>query len=92
MTKKTDWLEYIKNSYDWQEVFKPAYSTPNKNVSPSPILGEGVDLSPFSMDDIEKVYFISDGFNDEDDWVAVMKLFDGRYARITAGCDYTGWG
>ena len=46
----------------------------------------GVDLAL-----IERVLWSSQGQNDEKDWVAVVKLTDGRYGYVESGCDYTGW-
>jgi hypothetical protein len=46
----------------------------------------------FSMEDIQDVLGQSDGENDERDWLMIGKLKDGRYFKLKAGCDYTGWG
>jgi hypothetical protein len=45
----------------------------------------------FSWGDICRVVASDDGENDEAPWVAVFELHDGRFARLSAGCDYTGW-
>jgi hypothetical protein len=31
------------------------------------------------------------GENDGESWVCVVRLDDGRYGFLEAGCDYTGW-
>jgi len=31
------------------------------------------------------------GHNDEDAWIWVFKMKDGKYAMLTGSCDYTGW-
>jgi hypothetical protein len=49
-------------------------------------------VEPFSIDDVAEIIAISDGQNDEEDWVGAFRLSDGRYAFISAWCDYTGWG
>ena len=46
----------------------------------------------FTFNDIQDVLGMSDGENDEQDWLLIGKLKDGRYFRLKAGCDYTGWG
>jgi hypothetical protein len=46
----------------------------------------------FTLDDVAEVLGSVDGYNDGANWVAVMRLADGRYAYLTAWCDYTGWG
>jgi hypothetical protein len=72
------------NNYDWEEVFKYAH--------PRAILDEKISTDSFGREDISYVYAIDDGDNDGPDWIALMKLQDGRFAFIAAGCDYTGWG
>ena len=32
-----------------------------------------------------------DGENDGDEWIAVFRLKDGKFAYLEAGCDFTGW-
>lgn len=44
------------------------------------------------MDDIETVIGYDDGENDGAEWIGFFKLKDGRFAFVSAGCDYTGWG
>lgn len=76
----------VLNDYDWEQVFK--YCT-------SPTYERGcaeVDTSGFTRDDVTKVHALVAGDNDGPDWVAVMELSDGRFAYVSAGCDYTGWG
>lgn len=45
----------------------------------------------FCKEDIAEVIAADGGCNDGDNWVAIFKLHDGRYAYLSAGCDYTGW-
>jgi hypothetical protein len=45
----------------------------------------------FTIDDVEEVIASANGEHDGDSWIAVFKLKDGKYAGLTAGCDYTGW-
>jgi hypothetical protein len=46
----------------------------------------------FTREDVAETLASQPGENDGRNWVAVMRLFDGRLAWLSAGCDYTGWG
>lgn len=64
------------------------YNEPHVNV----VLGSiAVESEPFTRDDILDLIACEAGENDGPEWVAVMRLKDGRYAFLEAGCDYTGW-
>lgn len=52
---------------------------------------EAVGFAPFDMEQIEDVIAEDCGANDEESWVAVVKLTDGRFGYVDAWCDYTGW-
>lgn len=54
--------------------------------------GFGVAGEPELIKNVVEVIAAVDGDNDGDDWVAIGRLDDGRYFKIFAGCDYTGWG
>ena len=69
---------------DWEEVFK--YATPDS------VVGESVDTTPFSRDDVVQILHSEEGENDGPDWIVAGILQDGRYFVLRAGCDYTGWG
>lgn len=47
---------------------------------------------PYSMEDVEGQVISREGENDGADWFAILKMKDGKYLSISAGCDYTGWG
>lgn len=50
------------------------------------------DIDPFTPMDIAEVIAADEGENEGPDWVAVVRLKDGRYACVEAWCDYnTGW-
>lgn len=87
------------DNYDWQAVF--AYA----GVEPEDVRGcvDGTpnvsaqmewsgDVSGFTRDDVVEIIAMSDGDNDGPDWIGFFRLRDGRYAFVSAGCDYTGWG
>jgi len=74
------------DTYDWQEVFKYAKGL-------STIAGDAeCSTVPFDREDVESLYALEEGQNDEADWLALGKLKDGRFFFARAGCDYTGWG
>jgi hypothetical protein len=41
--------------------------------------------------DIAETLYAYEGTNDEDAWLAVVRMVDGHFAFIEASCDYTGW-
>lgn len=45
----------------------------------------------FTREDVAEVIHQHNGENDEEPWVAVFRLKDGRFAGLSAWCDYTGW-
>lgn len=45
----------------------------------------------FTIDDVAMVYAKAEGSNDGDPWITVVLLNDGRWAWLTAWCDYEGW-
>lgn len=49
------------------------------------------DVAPFAISDVAEVIAVADGENDGENWLGVFRLRDGRFAFVTAGCDYTGW-
>lgn len=71
------------DTYDWEEAFK--YADPERCI------GSKVSEAPFTREDVEEVIALSEGENDEADWLGLFLLKDGRYAFLTAWCDYTGW-
>lgn len=72
------------NDYDWEEVFKYADGTP--------VLDSLATKGPFTREDVVLIVACVDGENDGDAWVCAGRLRDGRWFRISASCDYTGWG
>ena len=64
------------------------YNDPHVSV----VLGAiAVEPDPFTRDDIADLLACEAGKNDGPAWIAVMRLKDGRFAFLEAGCDYTGW-
>lgn len=63
---------------DWRQAFHEAQHG---------TYGSGESL----LDDVEEVVAAVAGENDGPDWIALVRLKDGRFAKVFAGCDYTGW-
>jgi hypothetical protein len=76
------------SGYDWKETFKYC----NGGYIGTICGDEDVSIKSFTREDVAEIIAISDGQNDGDSWVAIFKLLDGRYAFVSARCDYTGWG
>lgn len=79
--------EQVANWGDKYAQYSSRYNEPKVNA----VLGCSVTTEPFTRDDIAELIACADGENDGPDWIAVMRLKDGRFAFLTAGCDYTGW-
>lgn len=83
------------NDYDWEQVF--GYATPTiceakHNHGPEATITSTVSVAGFTREDVQTIIGIEDGANEGPNWVGLFQLKDGRFAFITAGCDYTGWG
>lgn len=71
------------DGYDWEEAFRYADGRP--------VLGTTAAPGYFSREDVAEVIALSEGENEGPDWLAVVRLHDGRFGFLSAGCDYTGW-
>lgn len=83
--------------FDWEYVFRFADGTADNypgepDVRTTELAEKDTDTSPFGSSDVDYMIAMSDGENDEQDWVGAGRLKDGRWFYIEAGCDYTGWG
>jgi len=52
---------------------------------------ETLSQEPFTREDVELIFGMSEGENDGPAWLIWGQLKDNRYFYIEAGCDYTGW-
>lgn len=52
---------------------------------------EEVSTKSLSISDIEVVLAYDEGENDGENWIFILKAYDGRYAFMSAGADYTGF-
>lgn len=75
-------LEEFKNDYNWQHAFHEAIHGSCKSYNSD-------DRGP--IENVIEVFFSVEGENDGDNWLAIVKMDDGKYCKMSAGCDYTGW-
>jgi hypothetical protein len=82
--------------YDWEHVFQCvgppegdsyAYNEPAVSAA----AGSVASAEPFQRKDVARVIATRDGENDGISWLGVFELEDGRFAFVSASCDYTGW-
>lgn len=79
------------DDYDWAEVFgEGGGGNTDKTTDVCPP-GSSVDPTPPMREDVVEIIAMVDGANDEEDWVGVFRLKDGRFCLAYGGCDYTGW-
>lgn len=82
------------DSYNWNEAFgyvgePKTYA--RENLSISPVLGEVVEITPFTRENVVEIYALYEGEHDGESWHIAGKLADGRHFYLEAYCDYTGW-
>jgi hypothetical protein len=49
------------------------------------------NLAPFDERDVKRVIASAEGERDGVSWLALMELWDGRFAYLEGWCDYTGF-
>lgn len=54
------------------------------------VVGEA-NGEPFTRMDVAYVIAYVDGEPDEDSWMCIVELHDGRFGYVEGGCDYTGF-
>ena len=80
-------------SYDWEDAFKYAQGDSVRRFDKAMTsVGVKVCGASYTLDDVQEVLASAEGENDGDSWIALFRLKDGRFAFLSAGCDYTGWG
>jgi hypothetical protein len=83
-------IAQLNSDEDWKCAFADEGNYSEGNCTKD-IQAFNCDDSPFSRSDVIEILAAEDGENDGPDWVGVFRLRDGRYASVSAGCDYTGW-
>lgn len=74
------------DDYDWEWVFKYADAPHIVGSGPKDPPGK-----PILAEEVKQIIASVDGERDSDPWQAIVRLWDGRFAYLEAGCDYTGW-
>ncbi len=74
----------MREDYDWQQALDVA-------TGPRGVDGYAGSLAWNGWDDVAEVVAADPGENDGPNWIAALRLTDGRFAWLSAGCDYTGW-
>lgn len=83
--------------YDWEHAFQCCGPTEGDSYAHNiPSVSAAIDKAhvstePFQRADVDEVIASEEGENDGQNWIGVFKLRDGRFAFLSAGCDYTGW-
>ena len=91
MDHETMTLETFKEAYDWGGCYDRQEGAVYEAAKrPDPVPGF-TGAAAWALDDVEEVVAADAGENDERDWVAVLRLTDGRFVFMSAGCDFTGW-
>lgn len=79
----------LRDDYNWQNAMDVAVrDTP----TPQPVQGYAGPVDFRGWDDVAGVVASSPGDNDGPDWIALLRLNDGRHVLLSAGCDNSGWG
>ncbi len=82
------------DTYDWREAFgyagEPDTCAGNDPAVPRAVV-DGVSVAPFTREDVAEIIAMREGEHDGDSWRIVVRLNDGRFAYLEAGCDYSGW-
>jgi len=84
-------LEELQNDADWAQVFADeSWGNVDKTIH---VVPPGSDVSDcvFYRSDVANIIAAVNGENDEDEWLGLFQLKDGRYVIASGGCDYTGW-
>jgi uncharacterized protein (TIGR02996 family) len=84
-------IDKLASDYDWQEVFgvgSGGNCTPKADACPP---GASVDMTPPVIGEVAEVIAAVNGEPDEEDWLGLFRMNDGRFVVAYAGCDYTGW-
>jgi hypothetical protein len=72
----------LAGDYNWGEAF--TFTQEPKGVRGCPCEG-------FTIADVEELLACKEGANEEDSWLAVGRLYDGRWFSLSAWCDHTGY-
>ena len=80
------------DDYNWAEVFGEGTGGNCTPIIPNRCpTDKETSIATFSREDVVILKGLSEGENDERDWVCWGQLRDGRWFVARGGCDYTGW-
>ncbi len=69
---------------DWEQVFAYAHQ-------PSDVRKHQLTTLSYTRESVKEILAMSDGEGDEDQWIGLFEMLDGRFLVVRAGCDSTGW-
>lgn len=81
-------VEALLESYDWEEVFGEGGGG---NCTQDVDSLDGTDCGVCLRAGVYKIIASVNGMNDEEEWIGVFLMRDGRYLAASGSCDYTGW-
>lgn len=85
--------EFLED-YDWKSALNEAvggcYHYDYESSPDDPYKDLNAPAKEFAQN-MKRVIACVKGERDEDDWLALIEMQDGRVAWLRAGCDYTGW-
>lgn len=81
----------LVSDHSWREAFGQGTGGNCEQKADACPPGADVDLTPPNIEDVAEVIAASNGANDEEHWVGLFRMKDGRIALVDAWCDYTGW-
>ena len=84
-------MDQLMSDGNWAEVFGDESSGNTDKTTDECPPGSGVDRTPPTRADVAEIIAGVNGERDEDSWVGVFRLKDGRYLVASGWCDYTGW-
>lgn len=50
-----------------------------------------IEEAGIEKEDVSRVVAYREGENDGPGWLLILRMTDGRWAYVSAWCDYTGW-
>lgn len=84
----SDALVAFKSDKDWRAAFAEAHGQGYSSTSQT---DDESSSAPNPIDAVIDVIAASEGERDERDWLAIVRVIDGDYLVVSAGCDFTGW-
>lgn len=85
-------LAELVEDFNWASVFGEETNGGNTSNHCDPCPPEStVDTTPPTRADVAEIIAAVNGENDEESWLGVFLLKDGRYLLACGSCDYTGW-